>query len=120
MRNTILAQADFVATWSLGKYFNHAFALAGSTEWCKMLNFIHKSSTLQLFKINLKTYFLFIMTSLSCLSRFVQNSPFWHVTNDIISMTTTMMMMMMMRWWWWNTYTWSFCNEVWNATDDFS
>src|SRR6218665_1958254 len=50
------SQADFVVTRSIRKFANRAFALAGPAEWNKLLVFIHNSSSLSLFKANLKTY----------------------------------------------------------------
>ena len=50
------SQADFVITRSLRKLGNRAFALAGPAEWNKLPDFIRRSSTLTLFKKNLKTY----------------------------------------------------------------
>jgi len=38
------------------KFGNRAFALAGPAEWNKLPVLIHKSSSLSLFKTNLKTY----------------------------------------------------------------
>src|SRR6218665_292030 len=49
------SQADFVVTRSIRKFGNHAFALAGPAEWNKLPVFIRKSSSLPLFKTNLKT-----------------------------------------------------------------
>jgi hypothetical protein len=50
------SQGDFVVTRSLKKLGNRAFALAGPAEWNKLPDFIRKSSTLSIFKTNLKTY----------------------------------------------------------------
>ena len=50
------SQGDFVVTRSLKKLGNRAFALAGPAEWNKLPVFIRKSSTLSIFKTNLKTY----------------------------------------------------------------
>jgi len=50
------SQGDFVVTRSLKKLGNRAFALAGPAEWNKLPVFIRKSSTLSIFKTNLKTH----------------------------------------------------------------
>src|SRR5688572_28139379 len=49
------SQGDFVVTRSLKKLGNRAFALAGPAEWNKLPVFIRKSSTLSIFKTNLKS-----------------------------------------------------------------
>jgi len=56
-------EADFVVTWSLRKFGNRAFALAGPTEWKRGLNFIRKSASLSLFKTYFKTYCLTFLRS---------------------------------------------------------
>jgi len=50
------SQADFVVTPSIRKFGNRAFALAGPAEWNKLPVFIRKSSSLPMFKTNLKTH----------------------------------------------------------------
>ena len=50
------SQADFVVTKSIREFVNRALALTGPAERNKLLVFIRKSSSLPLFKTNLKTY----------------------------------------------------------------
>jgi len=62
-----------------------SFALAGAAEWNKLPVFIHKSSSVSLFKTNLKTYLfkMCYMTRHFSVTRFcVRLFLFRHAIND--------------------------------------
>src|SRR6218665_1962526 len=54
--NSSPSYVSSLVTRSIRKFGNRAFALAGPAEWNKLAVFINKSSSLPLFKTNLKTY----------------------------------------------------------------
>src|SRR6218665_1988231 len=58
---------------SIRKFGNSAFAFAGPDEWNKLPVFIRKSSSLPLFKTNLKTYSNCVIIRHFSVTRFVQD-----------------------------------------------